>query len=245
MKVNSVAVRQPKPDTEIPTPPKRYRPGRNARPVAGHSAGLGTALPQHPEGMQAQWRKPRRPGRDPDAAPAPDRPAELVTPGARFGGRGRASFEDRRTGRRFGLDRRPTTECRDASPPGAGWKSARLYDANGIRHCRHSAPADPLHHFFLAYDADPYRRSQAISGTCTCGHSPCGSLSTRRQVPARRRLTRVHPPEPQKTWPPMSRTRARLRPRRERDHNGPHQHQGERPWPSTCCSSTTAAHRPQ
>ncbi|TDC15632.1 aminoglycoside phosphotransferase family protein [Streptomyces sp. 8K308] len=33
----------------------------------------------------------------------------------------------------------------------------------------------------------------------------------------------------------MSRIRARLRPRGERDHNGSHDHQGEPRWPSTCC----------
>jgi hypothetical protein len=38
----------------------------------------------------------------------------------------------------------------------------------------------------------------------------------------------------------MSRTGDWLRPRGERDHKGSHQHRGETPWPSTCCSSTTA-----
>lgn len=245
MKVNSVAVRQPKPDTEIPTPPKRYRPGRNARPVAGHSAGLGTALPQHPEGIQAQGRKPRRPGRDPDAAPAPDRPAELVTPCARFGGRGRASFEDRRTGRRFGLDRRPTTECRDASPRELDGKAldctTRMeFDTAGI-------PLPPtrfttffLHTMLILTGVPRPFRARAHAAT----HPAAPSRPVGRYLPEDGSPGCIHQ-NPKKTWPPMSRTRARLRPRRERDHNGPHQHQGERPWPSTCCSSTTAAHRPQ
>jgi biotin operon repressor len=41
----------------------------------------------------------------------------------------------------------------------------------------------------------------------------------------------------------MSRTRARLRPRGGRGQDGSHQHRGEPRWPSTCCSSTTAARR--
>lgn len=41
----------------------------------------------------------------------------------------------------------------------------------------------------------------------------------------------------------MSRSRGRLRPRSESGHNGSHEHRGESRWPSTCCSSTTAAPR--
>ncbi|MGA6160213.1 hypothetical protein ACPEIC_43595 [Stenotrophomonas sp. NPDC087984] len=50
---------------------------------------------------------------------------------------------------------------------------------------------------------------------------------------------------PEKILAAMSRTRERLRPRGERDHNGSHQHRGETRWPSTCCSSTTVALRPR
>ncbi|MFD0327684.1 diacylglycerol/lipid kinase family protein [Streptacidiphilus monticola] len=79
--------------------------------------------------------------------------------------------------------------------------------------------------------APPPRRRGHLRPRRLAAHHPAGAGPG---VTSRKKIPRT-----------MSRTRERLRPRYEGGHNGSHEHRGEPRWPSTCCSSTTAAPRPR